>query len=188
MARSASMLRLFVRINGLGKATLGDEAREQAALLHQLAELAPLDDAALVEDEDTVRIRHRREPVRDDEGRAPLAQRIERPLDLALGLGIERARRLVEDQDRRILQDGARNGDALAFAARKRLAPFADHELIAARLLHDEVVGFGQPRRALDFRIGRIRAPDADVFGNGAVEEAGILEHHRDRVAQATTA
>ena len=53
--------------------------------------------------------------MRDNEGGAALAQHIERTLDLAFGLGVERAGGFVEDQDRRILEDGTGDGEALTF-------------------------------------------------------------------------
>ena len=58
----------------------------------------------------------------------PLAQPVERPLDAGFRLDVERAGGLVEDQDRRVLQDGAGDGDALALAARERGAALADDE------------------------------------------------------------
>ena len=48
-----------------------------------------------------------------------------------LGLGVERRRRLVQDQDRRVAQDGARDGDALLLALGQRHAPLADHRVVA---------------------------------------------------------
>jgi hypothetical protein len=42
---------------------------------------------------------------------------VQRALDFALGMGVERRGRLVQQKDRRILQDRARNGDALLLAA-----------------------------------------------------------------------
>jgi hypothetical protein len=42
---------------------------------------------------------------------------LERGLDQALGLGVERGGGLVEDQDRRVLQQRTGDGEALALAA-----------------------------------------------------------------------
>ena len=65
-----------------------------------------------------------------------------------LGLDVERAGRLVEDQDRRVLEDGAGDGEALALAARQRGAALADDEVVAAGLLgEDEVVRLGELAR-----------------------------------------
>ncbi len=69
---------------------------------------AALDDLAMVEHQDLVGVHHRRKPVRDDERRAAARDLVERALDLALGAGVERRRRLVEQQDRRVLQDRVR--------------------------------------------------------------------------------
>ena len=52
-------------------------------------------------------------------------------LDRELDLAVERGRRLVEDQDRRVLQHHAREGDALALAARELDAALADVRVVA---------------------------------------------------------
>jgi len=53
--------------------------------------VAPLfDDSALFENDDRIGAPHRREPVRDDEGRPVPHQRDQRVLDEAFGLGVER--------------------------------------------------------------------------------------------------
>ena len=62
----------------------------------------------------------------------PCPQPVERPLDARFGLDVERAGGLVEDQDRRVLEDGARDGEALALAAGQRGAALADDEVVAA--------------------------------------------------------
>ena len=55
----------------------------------------------------------------------PAAQRLERVLDQPLGLRVDRRGRLVEDQDRRIVHQGSREGQQLALADRevRRRAP-----------------------------------------------------------------
>ena len=61
-----------------------------------------------------------------------LHQGRERLLDRRLDLRIERRGRLVEDQDRRVLQDHPGDGDALALAAGELDAAFADMGVVAA--------------------------------------------------------
>ena len=73
--------------------------------------------AAVAQDNDLVRIDDGAEAVGNDQGRAVARQFLEVGLDLALGLGIERGGRLVEQQDRRRFEDGARDRDALLLAA-----------------------------------------------------------------------
>ncbi len=66
--------------------------------------IALLHDAPVLEHDDAVRVADRREAVRDDERRPTAHQPLERFFDEVLALGVERARRLVEDQDARVLE------------------------------------------------------------------------------------
>src|SRR5215472_13696204 len=102
------------------------EMRIEAAGGEQLGVAARLDDAAGVDDDDAVGTLDRRQSVRDDDARAALHQSAERLLDEALGLGVERRRRLVEDEDRRVLEDRARDREALPLAARELARVVAD--------------------------------------------------------------
>ena len=61
-----------------------------------------LDYAALFEDHDAVRVADRREPVRDNKGRAAFHEFVHAVLNDLLGTGIDRGRSLVQDQNRRI--------------------------------------------------------------------------------------
>ncbi len=59
---------------------------------------ALLDDAAAAHDEDQISVADGREAMRNDEARPVRAQSRHRVLHESLGAGIDRARRLVEDQ------------------------------------------------------------------------------------------
>ena len=65
--------------------------------------------------------------------RAALHQRLQRGLHLPLGFGVERRGRLVEDQDRRVLEQRARDRQALALAAGQAHAVLADQGVEALR-------------------------------------------------------
>src|SRR5436189_3311693 len=93
----------------------------------QLFVFSRLDDLAAIEDDDLVRAADRRETMCDDERRAAAHQVVERLLHEPLGLRVECGRRLVEDQDRRILEQRARDREALALAAGEQHAALADH-------------------------------------------------------------
>ena len=80
----------------------------------------------------------------DDENRAPFGDLRHVLLDDPLAFIIERARGLVEDQNTRLAQERARNRDALALAARKAAAAFADDRVVALRQLEDEVMSAGE--------------------------------------------
>jgi hypothetical protein len=62
--------------------------------------------------------------------RAPRGDAFSVVLDLGLGAAVERARRLVEDQDRRILEQGPRDRDALLLAARQLQSALADFGVV----------------------------------------------------------
>src|SRR3990172_6729522 len=66
-----------------------------------------------------------------------------RLLDHELALGVEVGGRLVEDEDRRVLEEGARDRDALPLAAREPHAPLAHGRLVAVGARQDELVGVG---------------------------------------------
>ena len=77
---------------------------------------------------------------------AVLRHLVERVLDLLLGVAVERARGLVEDQDRRPLEDGAGDGDALLLAAGELEAALAHHGAVALGQLGDEAVDLRHAR------------------------------------------
>jgi hypothetical protein len=86
----------------------------------------------------------------DDEDRAPLHQLRQRLLDQELALRVEIGRGLVQDEDGRILEEGAGDGQALPLAAGEPDAALADLGPIAVGERRDEVVGLGQAAGVLD--------------------------------------
>ena len=78
--------------------------------------------------------------MRDDDRRASLAQFRDRLLHVALGFGVERRGRLIEQDDRRVLDQRAGNGDALALAAGELQPVLADRRIVSARQAEDEIV------------------------------------------------
>ena len=67
---------------------------------------------------DAVRLAHGGQAVGDDDGGAVAADHVQRTLDRGLGFVVHRAGGLVQDQDGRVFQNGARQGQALALPAR----------------------------------------------------------------------
>ncbi len=110
---------------------------------------------------------------------------VERGLKLPFGAGIKRRRRLVEDHDRWILEQGAGDGDALALAAGKRTAAFADHRRKPFRLARDEI----HRLRRLDGRhhlgLARLRSSDPDILLDAAGEQHRLLKDNADIAPQA---
>ena len=78
---------------------------------------ALVDDPALIHHQDAVAGQHRGEAMRDHERGAVAHQFFQRGLHQRFAFGIQRRGRLIEQQQRRVAQDRARDGDALALAA-----------------------------------------------------------------------
>ena len=87
------------------------------AALHQLLMRADIHDLALLHHQDLVAIDQGGQSVRDDHHRPAAGDAEQIGVDHRLALGIERAGRLVQDQDPWIVDQGAGDGDALALAA-----------------------------------------------------------------------
>ena len=83
------------------------------------------DDAAAVHDHDAVRFQHGRQAMRDDQRGPALHQPFQCALYGAFALCVQRAGRLVQQQDRSIFQQGSGDGDALLLAAGQAGAAFA---------------------------------------------------------------
>ena len=78
---------------------------------------------ALVDDDDAIGVAHGGQAVGDHQHGAAAHEVGQRLLHHELALGVEVGRRLVEDQDRRVLQEGAGDGQALALAAAESRTP-----------------------------------------------------------------
>ena len=98
---------------------------------HQFVVGAGFADGAVAKHDDDIGVADGGEPVRDDEAGAALHQFLERLLHEPFAFGVERAGRLVEDQDGRVLEQRAGDGDALALAAGDFDAPLADEGRVA---------------------------------------------------------
>ena len=144
-----------------------------------------LDDPAAIEHQDPVHRPHGRKPVRDHDCRPPLDQPLHRHLDRRLALGIQAARRLVQNQDRRRCQESPRDRHALPLAAGKLHATLAHQRRVTLGLADDEIMRIREPRGALDLLGARLRPPISDVFRQRAVKQRRLLRHHGDVPAQA---
>src|SRR5262249_43707425 len=102
------------------------ERRVASALAQQLVVTPCFDDRPVLDDEDATGVEAGMRAVRDHDRRSPLAQVLDRAPNLPLGFRIERSRRLVEQDHRRVLEQGACDGDALALAAGDLRAVLAD--------------------------------------------------------------
>ena len=79
---------------------------------------ALLNDDTFLKHDNPVCIRNGAQAVRNRQNRAALAHRLKLGLDFALGLSVQRACCFIEDLDRLVLEQRARNADPLLFATR----------------------------------------------------------------------
>ena len=139
---------------------------------------------ALVEHEDRVGVGNGREAVRDRDRGAVGRHGVERGEDVLLGAGVERAGRLVEQQDRRVLDEGPRDRDALLLAARE-LEPALAH--LGGEALRQALDQRHQGRGARcvgDVGLARPVAAIGDVVADGVVEQHRILGNDAEHRAQ----
>ena len=76
---------------------------------------------------------HRRLPVRYESDRLPGAFRLERFQDDGFVEAVEIAGRLVQEEERRVVQKRAGQSEPLAFAAGQCIAEFADRRIVSFR-------------------------------------------------------
>ena len=115
---------LFFRVVDLDELTV--QRGIVAATGEQLGVRATLDDAALVEDEQRVRMPNRAQAMRDHEARAAAQQGEKRFLQPRLGQCVDRTRGLVENHQPWIREQRACEAHELALANRQLCAAFAD--------------------------------------------------------------
>ena len=108
------------------------------------------------------------------------AQRGHRLLDQHLGAGVDRAGRLVEDQDRRVGEERPGDGEQLLLAGADVAALVVDHRVVAVGQRVHEAVDVGRPRRLEDLLLGGVEVAVGDVVADRAAEQPGVLQHHAD--------
>ena len=152
---------------------------------------AALGHRAAVDNEDDVRADHGGEPVCDEDHRvlARPDEAVERRLDSRLVLGIERGRRLVEQQQLRPAQQAARDGEPLLLTAREPLSAVADAREVAILEAADEPVGLRRPARSGHLLVRRARRRAvSDVLVDRRVEELRLLRRAPSTIARQVTA
>src|SRR6516165_66278 len=104
-----------------------DEPCIQTSPGEELRVAAGFHKLSAIEHREEVGVANGREPVRNNDRRAVAHQRVEGAANLGFADRIQMRGRLVEDQGRRVLQEGAGNCDALTLPPRQLNAALADH-------------------------------------------------------------
>ncbi len=108
---------------------------------------------------------------------------MDRILNEHLGLRVHRRGGLIEDQQPRVVENGARDRDPLSLPARQPHAALSHLRVVGIRQLHDEIVRVGRLCRRDDLSLRRLRPPVRYVLGNAPVEQERLLQHHPDLAA-----
>src|SRR5262249_50757416 len=147
----------------LGLSLAVPEAGVKPTLGEQLPVRALLNQPARVEHQDVVGPDDGREPGSNDNRGARARDPIERVLDFFLGVAVECTGRLVEEQDRRPLEDCPRDSDTLLLSPRQLEAALAYHGTVTLGQHADETVDLRQARRLAHLLVGCVRATVANV-------------------------
>jgi hypothetical protein len=89
------------------------ETRIKRVVTHELVVRADGDDTSGVDHGDAIGMADGRKTMSDHQHRAPRHQPLERPLHDSLAVGVERARRFVEQQEGAVRENRASDRDAL---------------------------------------------------------------------------
>ena len=112
----------------------------------------------------------------DDKGGAALHQPVHALLHQLLCAGVDGGRGLVQDQDRRVRNGGAGDGEELPLAL-AQIGPIAGEDcLVAIRKPPDKAVGVGQLRGGNALLIGGLQPPVADILHHCASKQVGVLQ------------
>src|SRR4051794_8878103 len=90
------------------------ETRVETPLAQETRVVADRDLPAAVKHDDALRLEHGRQAVSDDQHGPAIHEAIEGLLDEALTLRVQRTRGLIQEKQRRVAEQRARDGDALA--------------------------------------------------------------------------
>src|SRR5699024_2677801 len=104
--------------------------------------------------------------------------------DQRVGLGIDGAGGVVQNQDLGLFQQGAGDAQALFLAAGNIGAALLDPGVVLIRELLDKFVGLGQLAGFQDLVIGGVRVAPAQVVLDGAGKQHVLLQHNGHLVAQ----
>src|SRR3989337_879353 len=91
---------------------------------------------------------------------------------------------MIEDQDGRVLDDGAGHGRSLLLAARQSDSPLPQYGVEPVRELLDARKELGEVGRRLQLLGGRVVTAEQDILPDGVGEEEDILGHKADRALQ----
>ena len=150
----------------------------------QLRVGAHLGDAARIQHENPVGSDDARKPVRDYQRRPVLHQPVQRGLDDGFVLRVHARKRLVQQQDRRVLEQRASNRQPLPLPAGQPNGALSDNGIVPGRQMRDELVRVRGVRGVFQLLMSGVRLAEPQIIRHSAVEQVRVLRNHRYAVAQ----
>jgi len=138
----------------------------------------------LVHDEDGVGALDGGETMCDQDGGASGDHAREGEADAELGVGVDRAGGLVEDEDTWSVSEGAGEADELLLAGGESGSTLLHGLAEPERKGADEVAHVDFVGGALELLVGDPGGAEADVVGDGAGEEEGVLQDDSEAAAE----
>ena len=150
---------------------------EETALCLEFCGGAGFDNLTVLQDHNLVCIGDGAHAVGDDDDGLVLHEFRNALLNLGFVFDVEACGGFVKKYDGSVLEDGAGDGDSLAFAAGECIAVFADDGVVTLRELLDKVIAVGELCCSQNFFVGGVALTDANVIADGGVEQHDILEY-----------
>lgn len=129
------------------------------------------EDATLVKNVDGIGLDDGAEAVGNDEAGAIGAEFGEGLLDELFGFYIDGRGGFIEQQNRRVFEEGTSEGEALALTTTQQHAPFTNFSVETFGKALNEVFGAGIAQRGPDFVIGGAGFAKEEVVTHGSGKE-----------------
>src|SRR5262245_14219531 len=142
---------------------------------HEPRVRADFHDSTVIEYDNLVGVCDRAQPMCDDKRRAATHEQLQAFLNLAFVLRVQVARRLVQDSNSRVCQNGPCNGQPLSLPATQPHAAFADDRVVALSKRRYEIMSVGHASRVLDLFIGRISHRVTNVLRDRPIKQKHVL-------------
>jgi len=105
-------------------------------------------------------------------------------LNQFFGGGIDAGGGFIEDEERSVFQQRARDADALFFADAQFHAAFTDARIVALRQASDEFMAISGARSREKLFLGGVKFAVQNILAHSAVEKKCLLAHDADLFAQ----
>src|SRR4030081_3005547 len=122
--------------------------------------------------------------MRDRDDGAAGREALERTLNLLFRFGIERGRSFIQKKDGRVLEQCARDGEALLLATGEQTTLIANLRFVTLGLGYDKIVRKRSVGGGIDFIARSVESPKLDVVENGVVKQKRVLRDEADLFAQ----